>query len=1068
MTMKRIRQKATGLIRSIKKYLPGIQRPQGNTLLYIVLVMVIFGMLGATMVSLFTASTVSTATLNEERRARYLYESAGRYAMSELRNNNFESSRINDLNATTHTLSQGGTFDLNIYSLWFRSTVTVNLPAGDPLLRLDTEEGEIPDEVINAIPAGNIYVVNMESTEVDSAGDLVIPANNPNSTAVMNGIIKDTATEYRIGITEPSDNTFSVNQNDRVLLAVHPTATQNLNAGDDLEIHEDARFIFPKNNGLVYVKSQPVSYERAVHIPGARVELTNISEDVTISSTEFVVLLPNNHYIIPTATAENVTYNGDPVDILSVADTGDLTLGKYGDPRPDITMPELADNITENETDSDFVTTDTTSGQEKIAIGDGTGDRFGGAWYDDDKSVGGVTNFCTDGNCIMGRGVRVYFTFEKIGGGNGFIFSLINGSSNTKDSIGGDIQAVELLGYAGDSREVVVPAGNSDYLDNQGVGLEAPKIGLEFDAIVNFDGGQSFCLSGTNIKTDTRHDPLTNNKDGIQYVFWGRNDSVPIPCRNNNVTYDDNRHNPASGIGLKQWDGFLNGFPSLGQPAIGPNGNIYISNRTDITGYFVTAYEQDGTKAWDFPVVDQPLYNPGVDPISGVIYSDIAGNLIVAINPDGSEKWNLDIEADIPSSPIVGSDGTVYVGGNQSSLPGTNGSVYAITDNGNSGSINWRYHTVGSNVTTPALSMDESVVYAAGGTPDSNLYAINTSTGTADWIYSAPDAINGGPTVDPIDGTIYFGCNNNRVYAINPDGSFKWISGAITVHDVLSAPAVDPANGTVYATSNDLGNSNDDRLYAFDRANGSLKWQFITGNEIRSAPVVGADGTVYFGSDNNNLYAIDPDGNELWTFNEPTDDVKSTPVIGIDERIYFGADDSKLYAIDPLTEIRNYWQNIPTSDLPEEKNNLVAYFSPEDPSIANNPYPTGFLPTSENNWFLSGPFAVRMDMSRVTQGDGSGDYELRTWIYQCGTNDCADIRGTFFENTRVDYEPSNIPPQLVQTFNLGNTLNTDFNTFLFGFTSAAESGNDQIINIRDFQLSFIRPTDAVRTDPFTP
>ena len=40
----------------------------------------------------------------------------------------------------------------------------------------------------------------------------------------------------------------------------------------------------------------------------------------------------------------------------------------------------------------------------------------------------------------------------------------------------------------------------------------------------------------------------------------------------------------------------------------------------------------------------------------------------------------------------------------------------------------------------------------------------------------------------------------------------------------------------------------DDNLYALNPADGSLKWQYTTGNHYRSSPALGADGTIYVGS----------------------------------------------------------------------------------------------------------------------------------------------------------------------------------------------------------------------------
>jgi outer membrane protein assembly factor BamB len=65
---------------------------------------------------------------------------------------------------------------------------------------------------------------------------------------------------------------------------------------------------------------------------------------------------------------------------------------------------------------------------------------------------------------------------------------------------------------------------------------------------------------------------------------------------------------------------------------------------------------------------------------------------------------------------------------------------------------------------------------------------------------------------------------------------------------------------------------------------------------VESSPAVGADGTIYVGSDDHNLYAINPDGSLKWRY-DTGDKVYSSPAIGSDGTIYAGSDDDNLYAI---------------------------------------------------------------------------------------------------------------------------------------------------------------------------
>jgi hypothetical protein len=132
------------IARSLQKltWLSALTARNGNTLLYIVVVMVIFGFLGVTMVTLFTTSTVSSGTPNDARRALYLAESGVRYAVGELRNTGFNPGTINRFNApTTFSVSGAGTFTVDVFGPWFDSTATDSVSGGT--FQLTVPEGRL-------------------------------------------------------------------------------------------------------------------------------------------------------------------------------------------------------------------------------------------------------------------------------------------------------------------------------------------------------------------------------------------------------------------------------------------------------------------------------------------------------------------------------------------------------------------------------------------------------------------------------------------------------------------------------------------------------------------------------------------------------------------------------------------------------------------------------------------------------------------------------------------------------------------------------------------------------------
>jgi outer membrane protein assembly factor BamB len=74
---------------------------------------------------------------------------------------------------------------------------------------------------------------------------------------------------------------------------------------------------------------------------------------------------------------------------------------------------------------------------------------------------------------------------------------------------------------------------------------------------------------------------------------------------------------------------------------------------------------------------------------------------------------------------------------------------------------------------------------------------------------------------------------------------------------ITADAAVTADGGTIYVASHD------GKLYAL-AADGTRRWAFEAGGKIWSAPAIGPDGAVFFGSDSDRLFAVDADGGERW------------------------------------------------------------------------------------------------------------------------------------------------------------------------------------------------------------
>ena len=122
--------------------------------------------------------------------------------------------------------------------------------------------------------------------------------------------------------------------------------------------------------------------------------------------------------------------------------------------------------------------------------------------------------------------------------------------------------------------------------------------------------------------------------------------------------------------------------------------------------------------------------------------------------------------------------------------------------------------------------MANGVVYVGSG--DTNVYALNATTGALQWSYRTGDLVASSPAV--ANGIVYIGSDDDNVYALNSStGALMW--KYTTGLDVGSSPAV--ANGVVYIGSGDTN------VYALNATTGALLWQYTTlGNSIGSSPAV--------------------------------------------------------------------------------------------------------------------------------------------------------------------------------------------------------------------------------------
>ncbi|NLA37785.1 MAG: PQQ-binding-like beta-propeller repeat protein, partial [Methanomicrobiales archaeon] len=178
------------------------------------------------------------------------------------------------------------------------------------------------------------------------------------------------------------------------------------------------------------------------------------------------------------------------------------------------------------------------------------------------------------------------------------------------------------------------------------------------------------------------------------------------------------------------------------------------------------------------------------------------------------------------------------------------------------------------------VAIENGRVYL-GGT-DGCLYCVDEETGETLWESDRIDETAWfGLTSSPLvyDGVIYtLSASDGVLHAFNLDGTVAWIFE--TGNGVLSFTSPSACDGKIYCAGNRS------QIFCIDPSTQSAVWTFYQGGSVKSSPVIGEDGIVYF-TTSSRLYALDgATGTELW--NSFVTGTAATPALA-GGRIYAGA-----------------------------------------------------------------------------------------------------------------------------------------------------------------------------------
>lgn len=277
---------------------------------------------------------------------------------------------------------------------------------------------------------------------------------------------------------------------------------------------------------------------------------------------------------------------------------------------------------------------------------------------------------------------------------------------------------------------------------------------------------------------------------------------------------------------------------------------------------------------------------PFPDEYSQTLFVSSNNRIVYAIDPvSGARKWEFITDGAVKATPVKYSN-----------------SLWVATDKGTLYKLDPHKGTQQGKITYPAPILATPIGYQSTmivPVMNNRVYAMNVSfeniNDTA-WTRDMGGTVIASPTIHSIAGRPEMGLfiatfSTNKVYALDADkGDLLWTHNPLsTAGAFYSSPCA--VNDSFMYIGNDDGN-----MYAIKLFNGSLKWTFITGGQVRSSPIT-IGGNVLFGSSDRYFYSVDSaTGLQRWRV-ATEERIISSPAVD-NQYVYFGNYDYKMYCVD--------------------------------------------------------------------------------------------------------------------------------------------------------------------------
>ncbi|MBI5534372.1 MAG: PQQ-like beta-propeller repeat protein [Deltaproteobacteria bacterium] len=299
-----------------------------------------------------------------------------------------------------------------------------------------------------------------------------------------------------------------------------------------------------------------------------------------------------------------------------------------------------------------------------------------------------------------------------------------------------------------------------------------------------------------------------------------------------------------------------------------------------------------GGSLWTLASGKGVFSSPVVGP-DGTVYIGSADRTFYALSHDGKVKWQLLTGEIIDSSALLDDKGRVYFGSGDGKLRALDAAT---------GDPLWTFQAEDPSVNKAFINWFEgNVAIGTDGTlyvPNDNfsVYGVVRDSGDLKWKWLMNDQTWSLPAVSLTTGNLFLGNNYlagswllglfwKNTFALHPDGTMIWRDGVNA--SIAASPMLDPA-GRMFV------GAFDGYLRAYNQSNGKLLWSWGTNDHLYSSPSRLSDGTVIQPSTDGTVYALDPaSGALLWAF-DTREPIRSSAAVDGEDHIYFGGGDGRL------------------------------------------------------------------------------------------------------------------------------------------------------------------------------